>query len=65
MNKILNYYKDPLGTSLEDLIEIYIYAKKMYYDGTPILTDPNFDCLENLIKRKDPDNNALNIIGGG
>ena len=37
---------------LEQLEETYLKAKIAYYDGTPILTDSEFDALEKILKEE-------------
>lgn len=45
---------------LEDLIK---YHKAKYYQGTPEITDLDYDNLENELKNIDPKNKVLTIVG--
>lgn len=64
MNKlILEYCDNPHGTKESDLAEILMYAKEMYYKGTPDFTDNAYDCLESILKKKNPNNSALHFVG--
>lgn len=38
-------------------------AKDFYYKGRPIMTDPEFDDLENKLREVDPDNDYFKIVG--
>lgn len=40
---------------LKEAKELYLQAKKAYYDGTPIMSDQKFDALEDKIKAVAPD----------
>lgn len=43
--------------------ELYIKAKAAYYAGDPIMSDAQFDGLEDEIRNADPDNAVLKIVG--
>ncbi len=49
--------------SLTDMIRIYLGAKQCYYKGDPCMTDSCFDRLEDKIRKIDPNNKTLLIIG--
>ncbi len=45
------------------MIDLYLKAKSAYYEGKDIMTDAEFDELENKIKEVDPNNKVLSIVG--
>ena len=45
---------------LENLIK---YHKAKYYQGTPEISDLEYDKLEDELKKKDPKNRVLQIVG--
>jgi DNA ligase (NAD+) len=49
-----------MSTSKEKL---YLEAKQAYYYGTPILSDADFDALEDSIRKENPDAAILSITG--
>ena len=46
-----------------NLIEQYIQYKLDYYNGTPSVSDSEFDALEETIRKKDPNEPALRMVG--
>ncbi len=42
---------------------LYLKAKQAYYFGTPIMSDAQFDKLEETLRNEDPTNPALSIVG--
>ena len=49
--------------NLDDLIQLYLDAKRHYYAGEPIMTDTAFDYLETQIRGLDPSNPVLEKVG--
>lgn len=47
----------------ERIVDILIKAKKAYYEGTPLMTDEEFDELEDQLRKSDPDNDYFKIVG--
>ena len=47
----------------EELIALLIYANEKYRNSQPIMTDNEYDILEDFIKAKYPNNKALKQIG--
>jgi len=48
---------------VEDLVNLLQEAKIKYYNGEPIMTDNEYDILENYMKEKYPENPFLKQIG--
>ncbi len=49
--------------NLNTLVEKYLRAKDAYYNAVPIISDEEFDALENQIQNLDPNNPALLVVG--
>jgi len=47
----------------DELAKKILKAKDAYYNGTPIITDAEYDALEDLLRRKDPNNPILKMVG--
>jgi DNA ligase (NAD+) len=45
------------------LANLYLKAKQAYYQGQPILGDPEFDALEQKLRDADPDHPLLSMVG--
>ena len=45
-------------------VALYLKAKQAYYFGTPIMSDAQFDALEDRIRKENPDEPALQLVGG-
>ena len=48
---------------IAELQELILHHKIMYYQGKPEISDQNFDKLEDELRKLDPDNNALKVVG--
>lgn len=48
---------------IQELEELIRYHKAKYYQGNPEISDQDFDKLEDELRKKDPDNRVLNIVG--
>lgn len=48
---------------IDDLVSKLINYKNMYYSGNPIVSDEEFDKLEDELKKLDPNNSYFNIVG--
>ena len=55
--------KNKLNDNLEEMISLYLKAKAAYYEGKDIMSDAQFDELENKIKQIDPNNSVLSVVG--
>ena len=51
---------DPEITSLANKI---LYHKRKYYDGEPEISDEAYDKLEDKLRKLDPENPVLHIVG--
>lgn len=51
------------NAELTKLVELYLKAKVAYYEGKEIMTDAEFDALEDKIKAIDKNHPALSIVG--
>lgn len=49
--------------SIPELTDLLIKAKDAYYNGTPIMSDSEFDKLEEDLKNIDPNNKYFEIVG--
>lgn len=49
--------------TIKDAVNKIIEARLAYYYGTPIMSDKDFEKLENLIRKNDPTNPVLVMIG--
>ncbi len=49
--------------SLEQKVELYMKAKAAYYEGREIMSDAQFDKLEEEIKKVAPNHSVLSIVG--
>jgi len=47
----------------EKMIDLYLKAKAAYYEGKDIMTDAEFDELEEKIKKVDPNHAVLSVVG--
>lgn len=45
------------------IVEKLLEAKQAYYEGNPILTDSEFDALEDTLRKEDPENPYFEIVG--
>jgi DNA ligase (NAD+) len=50
-------------TDPKKLVKRLLEAKKGYYSGTPIMSDADFDALEDELKKADPDNAYFKKVG--
>lgn len=50
-------------SDIEKLKKMYLHAKKAYYAGTPIMSDAEFDRLEDFLLERVPDWNKLHETG--
>ncbi|OFZ14204.1 MAG: DNA ligase (NAD(+)) LigA [Bdellovibrionales bacterium GWA2_49_15] len=50
-------------TRIEELERLIKRHKALYYQGRPEISDSDYDALEDELKRLDPKNYALNIVG--
>lgn len=48
---------------MEDKIQQLIKAKEAYYNNKPIMTDEEFDLLEEELREIDPDNDYFKLVG--
>jgi len=48
---------------INELEKLIVEAKKAYYLGSPIMSDKNFDALEDELRNLDPNNPILQIVG--
>lgn len=48
---------------VQDLVIKLIQAKEKYYNDEPIMSDEEFDILENELRKLDPENDYFNIVG--
>lgn len=48
---------------ISELEELIRHHKALYYQGRPDIDDNKYDKLEEELKKLDPDNNALSIVG--
>ena len=48
---------------LKSMTELYLKAKAAYYEGKDIMTDAEFDELENKIKQIAPNHKVLSVVG--
>jgi DNA ligase (NAD+) len=48
---------------IADVVKILKKAKKAYYAGEPIMTDKQFDGIEESLKALDPDNDYFKVVG--
>lgn len=55
--------KPYLRTALAAAVNLLYLAKHHYYRGTPIMTDFEYDTLENWLKKIDPTNPVLEVVG--
>lgn len=46
-----------------DIVKKLMEAKEAYYNGEPIMSDDEFDTLEDELRKKDPDNDYFSIVG--
>jgi DNA ligase (NAD+) len=46
-----------------EIVEKLIEAKKFYYEGNSIMSDSEFDTLEDMLKNIDPENTYFDIVG--
>jgi DNA ligase (NAD+) len=48
---------------MSDLAKAILYHKKMYYQGTPVISDREYDLLEEALRREDPNHPVLMMVG--
>ncbi len=49
--------------SVKELEKLLLYHKELYYKGKPEISDEAYDALERDLKRLDPENPVLDVIG--
>jgi len=49
--------------NIDKLAQEYNKASDAYYNGTPVMSDADFDALKDKIEKLDPDNSCLNQVG--
>ena len=49
--------------TIDEIVAKLLAAKEAYYNGEPIMTDPEFDALEEELYSLDPDNYYFSIVG--
>jgi DNA ligase (NAD+) len=59
MKKLFEDKKD----EFQEMIELYLKAKAAYYEGKEIMSDADFDELENKIKEIEPNHAVLSVVG--
>lgn len=50
-------------SEIKDLENQILFHKKKYYDGEPVISDEAYDVLEDRLKKLDPENPVLHIVG--
>jgi DNA ligase (NAD+) len=51
------------SNSVEELAAQILRHKKLYYNGEPIISDAEYDQLEDTLRQLDPDNPVLHLVG--
>lgn len=60
----MNFHRERVQMSnVSEIVTQLKIARKFYYDGKPILTDPQFDQLEAKLRELDPDNDYFATVG--
>lgn len=49
--------------SIKELEKLLLYHKELYYKGRPLISDEDYDKLEAELKKIDPDNPVLQVVG--
>lgn len=49
--------------SVKELEQLLLYHKELYYKGKPEISDEAYDALERDLKRLDPENPVLEVVG--
>jgi DNA ligase (NAD+) len=49
--------------TVAQIVKRLIEAKEAYYKGEPIMTDADFDALEEQLREEDPDNKYFSMVG--
>lgn len=50
-------------TSIKELEKLLLYHKELYYKGRPQISDEAYDKLELELKKRDPENPILEVVG--
>lgn len=48
---------------IDCLAEFVILAKKTYYSGKPVINDNDYDFIEHVLEKLDPNNKAVLMVG--
>lgn len=57
--KLSEFYK----YNTEELASLILYHKKLYYTGKSIISDAEYDTLEEALRHKDPNHSVLSLVG--
>ncbi len=52
-----------MSARLRQLMYRVLFHKNAYYKGTPVISDAQFDKLEDELRDKSPDNIVLHVVG--
>lgn len=60
---VCNELAQGITDATNEIVNQLMEAKQAYYNGTPIMSDDEFDKLEELLHHTDPDNAYFSIVG--
>jgi DNA ligase (NAD+) len=52
-----------MRNEIEELASKILYHKKLYYKGNSVISDEEFDKLEDRLRQKDPNHPVLSVVG--
>ena len=55
--------KKSIDPEIQKLANDILFHKKKYYNGEPVISDPEYDALEEKLRQLDPSNPVLFIVG--